>query len=415
MPDKPPTVRTRTLPKTLKGSMEYWYLNDRYQRTVGTKDLSGTQYTESEGHRVSQLGKSDDDIGGDFLTFKSEVAYVSHPNVSYYPDGYKLDGWAFDGPVVPPGTSPLQRKDVSLTSIQELNAKGATAISRCSPVNSHSEVLTSLAETLKDGLPAVPGISTWRDRAAISKGAGSEYLNAQFGWIPLISDIHDAVGAAKNAAKIMDQFKRDAGRNVRRRYEFPVEKSTEIVRSYSGFGAGTSAGLATGVLQGSHFYNSDESGFYYTERETTRKTWFSGAFTYHMPAQNTQVGRFMSAIQEYDLLFGGVPTPDVLWNLTPWSWATDWFANTGDVLSNISNAALYGQVLRYGYLMEKTTIVDRNHLELPQCKVATKFDSVVKTTIKRRIQANPFGFGVSFDGLNAYQLSILAALGMTRR
>lgn len=415
MPAQNLTVRTRNFPYRLPGVMEYWYLGDRYQRTTGFKDLTGTQYTESEGHPISRLGKSDEDIGGDFYTFKSEVVYLSSPSVSYYPPDYKLDGWAFSGPVTPPNTAPKRRSDLNLRSVPELNALGATAISRCSPVNSHSEVLTSLAETLKDGLPAVPGISTWRDRTAITRGAGSEYLNAQFGWIPLISDIKDAVGAARNAAKILNQFERDAGRNVRRRYEFPKEIVTERINEYEGYGAGSAAGLATGVLQNSHFYHGDESGRYYTDRTTTTKTWFSGAFTYHMPAEQTQVGKFMSAIQEFDLLFGGVPTPDVVWNLTPWSWATDWFANTGDVLTNVSNAALYGQVLRYGYLMEQTTILDRNVLELPDCKVGARFESVVKTTVKRRIRANPFGFGVTFDGLNAYQLSILAALGMSRR
>jgi hypothetical protein len=225
-----------------------------------------------------------------------------------------------------------------------------------------------------------------------------------------------AVGAARSAAKIFDQFERDAGRNVRRRYEFPKEVITENgLNAYEGVGAGTLAALSSKALQKDHFYHGDESGKAWTDRETTRKTWFSGAFTYHMPADTTQVGKFMSAVQQWDLLFGGVPTPDVIWNLTPWSWATDWFANTGDVLTNVSNAMLYGQVLRYGYLMEKTTIIDRNYLILPDCKLGTRFESVVKTTVKRRIRANPFGFGVAFDTLNAYQLSILAALGMTRR
>jgi hypothetical protein len=394
--------------------MEYWYLYDLYQRTRGESDFSGTQYTVSEGHPISRLGKTGEDIGGDFYTFKSEVTYLSHRDVFWFPPNYKEDGWSFQGPVTPPGTAPIKREELNLRSIQELNALGATAISRCSPVNSHSEVLTSLAETLKDGLPAIPGIPTWQNRTAKARGAGSEYLNAQFGWIPLVSDIQNAVRAARDSAKILDQFKRDAGRVVRRRYEFPKEVVKTRVREYEGNGAGTAAKLATGVLQNSHFYGGDESGRYYTDRETTTKVWFSGAFTYHMPADSTQVGKFMSALQQYDLLFGVGLTPDVVWNLTPWSWATDWFANTGDVLTNISNAALYGQVLRYGYLMEQTTIIDRNTLELPNCKIGTRFESATKTVVKRRIQANPFGFGLTFDGLDAYQWSILAALGLTK-
>lgn len=408
------TVRERSFPNVKTGRLTFSFLGDVYQDQTGSRDISGTQRTVSSGHPVSRLGKSDEDIGGDFETYRSEVVYLSHPNAKVRPDSSSWSQWAYDGPLLPPGTAPLTRNQVDLRSVNELNALGATAIARCSPVSSHSELLTSISETLKDGLPAVPGISTWQDRTAIAKGAGSEYLNAQFGWIPLLSDMKAALGAARNSAKLLDQFKRDAGRNVRRRYEFPKETFTEELRYYNGVGAGSSVGLAVGSLQNQHFVDGDESGWYRTIRETKRKTWFSGAFTYHMPANDTQVGKFMSAIQQYDYLFGVALTPDVVWNLTPWSWATDWFANTGDVLANVSDAMLYGQVLRYGYLMEQTTIIDRNEVYLPKFRATDRIESVVKTVIKRRIQANPFGFGITFDGLDAYQLSILAALGMTR-
>ena len=398
--------------------MKYFWLGEPYLNRSGQRDVDGTQKTTSEGHPVSQLGESDDDLGGDFDSFKSEVVYVSHPGVSYKYDvsPFFREWWEYKGAIVPPRTKPHDRDTLPLRSIAQLNALGATAVARCSPVNSHSEMLTSLSETLKDGLPAVPGINQWQARTAAAKGAGSEYLNAQFGWVPLISDMQAVYSSARNSAKLMHQFRRDAGRNVRRRYEFPVEVEAERKRDYySGNGAATQAGLSAYSMQSYFFENGDESGESWTDREISRKTWFSGAFTYHMPARNTQVGKFMSALQQYDLLFGGVPTPDVVWNLTPWSWATDWFANTGDVLTNLSNAMLYGQVMRYGYLMEKTTIIDRNYLLLPNHKFDKRFESVVKTTVKRRIRANPFGFGITFDGLDAYQLSILAALGITRK
>lgn len=414
MPDTNNVVRTRPLPRSYPGIMKYWYLDHLYLDSHGEADVSGTQKTVSEGHPVSLLGKTGDDIGGDFFTFKSEVVHVSAPSVSYT-TGRVGDGWQYSGPVLPHGTTPLTENDLDtiLTSVHQLNAMGGTAISRCSPVNSHSELLTSLSETLKDGLPTVPGISQWRERAHVAKGAGSEYLNAQFGWIPLINDIRDAVGAARDSARILDQFKRDAGRVVRRRYEFPVERTTERIYAYEGPYAHVTSRLGTYAWTPAFFHGGDTSGTSYIDREIKRKTWFSGAFTYHMPASDTQVGKFMSAVQQYDLLFGGVPTPDVIWNLTPWSWATDWFANTGDVLTNVSNAMLYGQVLRYGYLMEETTIIDRNSLEMPHCKVGSKFESVVKTKVKRRIRASPFGFGITLDALDGYQLSILAALGLT--
>jgi hypothetical protein len=38
----------------------------------------------------------------------------------------------------------------------------------------------------------------------------------------------------------------------------------------------------------------------------------------------------------------------------------------------------------------------------------------VRTTVKKRIKANPFGFGLSWDGLSTIQKTIVAALGISR-
>jgi len=45
----------------------------------------------------------------------------------------------------------------------------------------------------------------------------------------------------------------------------------------------------------------------------------------------------------------------------------------------------------------------------------TPSDVTFVTETKKRIRANPFGFGVSWDGLSPFQASIAAALGITRR
>jgi hypothetical protein len=102
-------------------------------------------------------------------------------------------------------------------------------------------------------------------------------------------------------------------------------------------------------------------------------------------------------------------TPEALWNLAPWSWATDWFANVGDVISNMTAFAGDNLVLRYGYLMEHSMIEDtytRNDIS------AGSFQLITES--KRRIKANPFGFGVSWEDLSPFQLSIAAALGLSK-
>ncbi len=405
------TTRRRSLP-LVKGGTTGLYDGDRLLfKTDTVVDLSGTQETVSEGHQVSLLGKTDADIGGDFETFKSEVAYLSHP----YKDVRVPGGFSrrFTGSITPLYARPLRKDEMPLSSHQELVAKGATAVSRCSPVDRRAELLTSAAETLKEGLPSLLGSNLWKDRTRIAKGAGSEYLNAQFGWVPLYGDIVNSAISFRKSAEIIRQLKRDSGRVVRRTYSFPVERETQIIFDESSGDAGTR------ILGGNFttdFWSGSLSGRHTHTREITRKTWFSGAFTYHVPIDDTQLGKVMSAYVMMDNLYGTAITPEVVWNLTPWSWATDWFANTGDVLANVSSSLVYGQVLKYGYLMEQTTVIDRF-----SCRSDTfrggegPYSAVVKSIHKRRIKANPFGFGVDFGELNAYQLSILAALGMSRR
>jgi len=110
--------------------------------------------------------------------------------------------------------------------------------------------------------------------------------------------------------------------------------------------------------------------------------------------------------------------PDTLWNLAPWSWAVDWFSNTGDVISNLTDRGLYGLVMRYGYVMEHTITTDTYTLVQPSSPTAKKMLGSplrVITETKQRRGANPYGFGVSWDGLSPFQGSILAALGISRR
>jgi len=74
-------------------------------------------------------------------------------------------------------------------------------------------------------------------------------------------------------------------------------------------------------------------------------------------------------------------------------------------------------VLAYGYMMEHTIVSDTysmtgitdvngNPVSIPNLTLVTE--------TKVRQVANPYGFGVSWDGLTSFQGSILAALGLTK-
>jgi len=148
--------------------------------------------------------------------------------------------------------------------------------------------------------------------------------------------------------------------------------------------------------------------------KTEVRKWFSGSFTYHLSSN-----AFLRNIQILDKAYGLVPGPDTAWALTPYSWLVDWFSNAGDVIHNLNAFSAGGLVMPWGYMMVDTSTRTEYVLQTQVRNSASVFKPLVltSTVIKRtrqRRRANPFGFGLTWDGLNPFQLSILAALGISR-
>lgn len=301
-----------------------------------------------------------------------------------------------------------------------MNADGATAISQVAPTNPTASLATGLAETVREGFPSLPGIQTWKKRTEYLKSLGSEYLNYQFGWAPLHKEVTDVVNAARHHRDIMQNYRHNEGSNVHRRFDFPLEKQRWVG---SDFEANPTATLDT------TFYVAGASAKCRTVVEKQRKRWFSGCFTYGGPSGTDSFRKSLGFGSEADAVYGLELTPDVLWELTPWSWAVDWFSNTGDVINNVTNFALAGLVMRYGYMMEETIYSYYTEWDDPVILHTHNYSAGQKarytsregsgscgefTVTKSRAPANPFGFGVGWEGLSPTQLAITAAIGITR-
>jgi len=283
----------------------------------------------------------------------------------------------------------------------ELFGLGGTAISRCAPTAPAANVMTALAELRNDGLPRILGLDAFRKKFRPSAGGG-EYLNYQFAIKPFISDLQDIVKAVKQAHTILSQYERDSGKIVRRSYGFdPVYTSETVEVTPSLYPALPSSMYRTFVPK--------------VTRKTIRKdeTWFDGAFTYHVDSgAHYGVTKYL---QEANRLFGIGITPSVIYNVTPWSWAFDWFFNLGDVLSNLSMALTDGLAMPYGYIMRKTTQTVTYTLSGVIAGDGTPITPSQTFTIvqKLRRRASPFGFGLAEGDLTPRQLAIAAALGLT--
>lgn len=418
----------------------WWYGTDNLIRTDHThydmreywSHLQGKQVTVSESHpnwrskylwenytvRVEQV-----DAGGEFT---SEKTWVASP--------YQLGQQTVSSQRYNPPFSPVDRRDthkcavipISWTGMPfppsgrssegDLMRLGTTAIARCAPTNSVANLSTTLLELYREGIPNLLGSTLWKERvsgARAAKAAGSEYLTKQFGWDPLISDVTDLAKGLMDIDKLVKQYERDAGKVVRRRYNFPpiLEESEHTVAS------DVSPVLVTQVsIAGDDLYDplTKNKGSVIRSRQKTVNQWFSGSFTYHLPSdwEAMSSGHLATARK----LLGLELTPEVLWELAPWSWAVDWFSNLGDYIHNATDWSIDGLVLRYGYIMEHSIVRDTYTFVGPTGFRSSAMPQqwVLVTETKLRRKATPFGFGFDLSSLTSQQAAILAALGLAR-
>jgi hypothetical protein len=420
MPTEP--IRERSLPY-VKSFPAVTNLSGEKQTQGGDSILGvGKQITVSEGHQFNR-SKGYFDSGGPFFTSRVDHDFqMAGVSAAVAGNGNFL----YSGPVYAPLPTVSElasygfQKEFGDSNESSMNSDGATAISRCDPYDPPANLATSLIELRRDGLPSLLGARTWKDRALRVKNAGDEYLNYAFGWVPLVNDVKDGAHVVANAGSLAKAAADNEGTNVHRGYAFPTESETVTLDEHSGFAE--FPGYYTGFIFAEQPYPVRT-----VTRTTSRKRWFEGSFTYAMPSKTDSFRRHVSAGDRASELLGLELTPEVLWEATPWSWAVDWFSNAGEVTQNLTAFSNAGQVMRYGYIMEET--IDKitvtlsgagltSHKPMSGSWEANRFagplSSSIIITTKRRGAANPFGFGVSWDGLSSFQASIAAALGISR-
>jgi hypothetical protein len=426
------------------------YVSNEFQETESQENpFFLTLYKFHPERRAGEDIKEFVDVGSPFKTSRSFVSDVRGKPFKGKPQTYEIhfddrnffgngNAGSYSGPILPVDPAPRHFPSREFTSSNELNQIGATAISLCKPTTPAASVFAALGELVRDGLPAVPGIQAWRESTRISrkrqreaqrrlafkgpaskykrrrsnphpgKVLGEEYLNYQFGLAPTISDARKISEAIRKSDAILKQYERNSGRGVRRRFVFPT---TTIEEDFVPDTAGSPYPVGPPLT-----YFDDWNGVLTGHRVSVIETWFSGSFTYYCPPAKDYRAAMFRQVALANKLLGVLPSPDAFWQLTPWSWAVDWFTNIGDVMSNVSDWADQGLVMQYGYLMQTKRITDTYTLSgikprgYDPLAVSLSFTSITK----QRVKADPFGFGVSWDGLSPYQLSIAAALGLTR-
>lgn len=353
------------------------------------------------------------DTGHPFSTERRRVI-LSHPNEFLSGAG----GW-FKGPLFSSAGS-IPGNFIVPGAINTASY-GPKAIAATSPLKSIADLSTSFAEVAREGFPKMVGtILDLKSKVNLARSLGSEYLNLQFGWFPIVRELDNIFKVVVNHKKFIDQFMRDEGRFVRRRLEFdPVRTSNIIVHPTSVTLDNVMNGNFGKVLFSDYVTNANPGTNRLGKVSITEKTYekyvFSGAYTYYLPPLT---GGFQddTVYRVLDKLLGLRVTPEVLWNLTPWSWLVDWFVNVGDNFANASAIYDDGLVIRWGYL-QRHYISERIHTfsgATLRNGYRGTFDCNFRLERKERVKATPFGFGLDPGVFTPQQWAILAALGMTK-
>jgi hypothetical protein len=287
----------------------------------------------------------------------------------------------------------------------QLWAKGGKAIAGVRPTDPNSSLLVFLGEVKREGIPSLSP-AAFKDKISFFRSLGNDYLNLEFGWKPFISELRSIAKSVSSSDEVIRAYAANADRPVRTRYTFPdslVETNPATSSAYGWPGFHTNLYQNPGVLSR------------WTSQST--KTWFEGVFRYHLSPDLGQMAQFKRNSQLANKLLGTRLTPEVLWNLTPWSWLVDWVIDIGTLVGNLSYLGQDGLVMQYGYIMQNGRNSTHYHLNGLRYTGSTGYlvsQLNQHAEYKLRRAASPYGFGLNLDGFSAKQWSILSALGIAK-
>jgi hypothetical protein len=378
-----------------------------YDRTVTL-----AQWLTTYSHPISLLGKVKIDIGGPFRSEKLSLKqnwgkrhYSKKTNllrgVTYWVEGQS----AVSGNVKPGSTL---FPAISETPYDIRVARATQALARVQPAHPSADLGTFLGELRQDGIPHVIGHDFLKTRLRSYRALGGEYLNVEFGWKPFIRDLKKVTGGMISTHDKLEALRKQSGKPVHCSLQFDPETETTILPSVTpSYGDPPSSAVV------------QSAGTLYKTQRTTREQWLSAAFVFNIgEAIHTGfpiLDGLHENVMELDHVLGLRPSPEVIWNVKPWTWLGDWFANVGAVMTNISESAFDGTIVLYAYFMEHTNSEIEYTLALPYKD--GQYDALTQTfgrEIKTRIKSSPFGFGFTAEDFTPHQWAVLGALGLTR-
>lgn len=415
-------VRNKNLLETLGSRRRYL---ENLDRTVGEifRKNSTTSYTSrtDNGHEFTKFFSRKDP-----LWVSGTAIYLSRENTRVSSHGwYNFSGYT-SMPNFSTRSFPFKTTSVS-KMVTGTNLRGIQngVYSSANPNRGGTTLLITVLELLRGDIPSVVKnlrrniLNAKRGEAKYLKEIGDDYLNIQFGWVPILNEIENVIKLLLKIDSLV--YGGDAYRR-HRRVQGPVvtkeweKKDASLSALNTPFNAGTAFTTGkTGGGSGSALARCDCHMTAITSENYAFSAKFSG-----IARPKRRHDEFLRRAEYVLNQLGGDSPARVLWELTSWSWLIDWFATIGD---SITNATTYSPISgKYAQDYAYWTTITRYYVQGKPSNVRPWGNNTINSVhpgsyiieVKDRERITPFGFGTSFGNLTTYQWSILVALGLAK-
>lgn len=413
-----------------------WDQNNAMSRGVEKRNARGTRTFRTGGPFVSIKIR----VPGMELSPVRDHTWVSGSNAYRYTGSFTLPFLGFDNAILPSsdcyttGGPNVLKDNPFLPDTSALESRAwdiKPKIEKLSMVNALYELrdlpgmLKQTSRTMKDlywlGLKERYA-SDWYKRELWKQNlpimpprVASDFLNANFGWLPFIDDLVKLEDYLIFSKQYLDDISRGNNTWIKRKGTLlHTKESFNLGKAYT-YGLEPSAGRLPQLLTIKSVDGNLCSGVTQVKAFVETKAWAEGAFKYYRPEFDMDLPDYtgiVSSVNRHITATGMRISPHHVWKSIPWSWAIDWFSNVGDLIERADAQYFDSMVAKYLYLMhyKHIRIVSYHTIFWKAGDETLVFERDI--TVKTRKDADsPYGFVLGGD-LSATQWSILAALGL---
>lgn len=251
------------------------------------------------------------------------------------------------------------------------------------------------------------------------KRASNEFLNTQFGWIPFIRDINAMCDAVIFSEQYINDLSSSNGQWIKRKKVLEdVESSERIFREYT-LGCEPAGWQIAAMMREVEIDGVTCGAVHDLYDESVTQVWAEGAFKHYRPEFDRSLEDYNSVfrnIQRHIALYGANISPSHIYKAIPWSWAIDWFSNTGRIIQQAEAEINDALVTKYLYIMHHKTrrVVSRHHGFFWSGEQAFEWTQYIESK-QRQTADSPYGFGLDWSDLSPSRIAILTALGISRK